>query len=488
MTTLAERKLAPDQPWKMLIAGEFVEAADGARLTATNPATEEVVATFPDAGEKDVEQAVVGAQAAAQEWARQPWTRRAEILRDFAQAIADHADEFGRLDTLDSGNPLDAMVLEARSVPSAIEFYAGLASEIKGFTAPQLPTRVTFTERSPYGVVGRIVAFNHPFTFAAGKVAAPLVAGNAIIIKPAEQTSLSALEMGRIAAEVLPKGLVSVITGRGGGAGQHLVAHPGVPRIAFIGSVPTGRAILRTAAEHIKHVSLELGGKNPLVIFDDVDPRQAATAAISAMNIRKCAGQSCGSASRVYVHAAIHDAFVESLAGQLGQLVIGDPLQPSTDIGPLAFREHYERVLNYIELGKSEGARLVCGGGRPPGFERGFYVAPTVFADVTDEMRIGREEIFGPVISVFSWTDPADVLRRANDTDFGLTANVWTRDISVAHRMARDFEAGYVYVNGSGGRPLGTPFGGWKHSGLGKDDSLEELLSYTREKTVSITL
>jgi betaine-aldehyde dehydrogenase len=472
----------------MFIAGQRAEAADGARLEAVNPATEEVIGSFPDAGAADVARAVDGARAAAEKWAREPWSTRARALRDFAAGIAEQADTFALLDSLDSGNPLAGMQSDARSVPPEIEFFVGLSVELKGTAAPVQSDRVTFSERSPYGVVGRIVAFNHPFKFAAGKVAAPVAAGNAIIVKPAEQTSLSALEMAKVAAEVFPPGVVSVLTGRGAVAGRELVSHPHVPRIAFIGSVPTGRAILRDAAEHIKHVSLELGGKNPMVIFDDIDPEEAATGAIGAMNMKRCAGQSCGSASRVYVHESIHDRFVTSLKEQLGRLVIGDPLQPGVDLGPLAFGKHYERVLDYIEIGRKEGATLVCGGGRPAGFDRGFYVQPTVFADVRDDMRIAREEIFGPVMSVFRWRDADDVLRRANDTNFGLTANVWTRDISRAHRMARGFEAGYVYVNSSGGRPMGTSFGGWKHSGLGKENSLEELLSYTREKTISITI
>lgn len=473
---------------QMLVGGEWAEAADGERVVSVNPATEEILGSFPDAGPDDVDRAVDIAREAAASWAAMPWRRRGDLLREFAARIREQADDLARLDVADSGNPLSGMLSDARGVPDEIGYYAGLASETKGFTAPQLPDSLTFTERSPYGVVGRIIPFNHPLKFAAGKIAAPLAAGNAVILKPAEQTSLSALVMAGIAAEVFPAGVVSVLTGRGARTGSALVAHPGVPRVAFTGSVPTGRAVLRGAAEHIKHVSLELGGKNPLIVFPDVDPVEAARAAVAAMNLVRCAGQSCGSASRVYVHDDIRAAFLDALAERVGELVVGDPLDETSDVGPLAFRAHYERVMAYIESGKREGATLLVGGRRPPHLDRGFFVEPTVFTDVTEDMRIGREEIFGPVMSVFAWSDVDDVLCRANDSEYGLTANVWSREITVAHRAARRLEAGYVYINGTGRRPAGTSFGGWKHSGIGKENSLEEVLSYTREKTINITL
>lgn len=330
--------------------------------------------------------------------------------------------------------------------------------------------------------------FNHPFKFAAGKAAAPLAAGNAVIVKPGEQTSMSALELARIAADVLPPGVLNVVTGRGATAGAALVGHPDVPRIAFTGSVPSGRAVLRGAVEEIKHVSLELGGKNPIVVFPDVDPVRAARAAVAGMNIARCTGQSCGSTSRLFVHDDVRGPFVEALVARLSELRIGDPMDEGTEVGPLAFRAHHERVLSYVESGRREGATLVHGGERPSHLTRGFFLEPTVFTDVDDGMAIAREEIFGPVMSVLHWRDWDDVVGRANATRLGLTANVWTNDVSTAIRTARALEAGYVYVNGSGRRPAGMPFGGWKHSGLGKENGLQELLSYTREKSVTVTL
>jgi betaine-aldehyde dehydrogenase len=465
-----------------------VDAADGARLEAVNPATEQVLATVPDAGPADVDRAVRSAASAAPAWRGLGWARRAALLRRLAERIAENADELARLDVADSGNPLRGMQQDVQGAVEEIEYYAGLASQTGGTTVPTGDDMLAYTVREPYGVVGRIVPFNHPFKFAAGKVAAPLATGNTVVLKPGEQTSLSALVLAGLAAEVLPPGVLNVVTGRGSTAGAALVAHPDVPRVAFTGSVPSGRAVLRGAAELIKHVTLELGGKNPIIVFPDVDPAKAARAAVAGMNIARCTGQSCGSTSRLFVHDDVRGPFLDALAARLDELVVGDPMDERTDIGPLAFRAHHERVMGFVHAGVRDGATLLYGGRRPPGFARGFYVQPTVFTDVEDGMAIAREEIFGPVMSVLSWTDWDDVVRRANATPYGLTANVWTRDVDVAHRTARALEAGYVYVNGQGRRPTGSPFGGWKTSGLGKENGLEELLSYTREKTVAVTL
>ena len=393
-----------------------------------------------------------------------------------------------RLDVRDGGLPLAGARSDVAGAVAEIQHYAGIAPQTRGSTAPPSPDALSYTLREPYGVVARIVPFNHPFKFAAGKVAAPLAAGNTVVLKPGEQTSLSALELARLAAGVLPPGVLNVVTGRGPTAGAALVAHPDVHRIAFTGSVPAGRAVLHAGADAIKHVTLELGGKNPIVVFPDVDVVRAAQAAVAGMNIARCTGQSCGSTSRLFVHRDIADQFLEALVTRLSELRVGDPLDEHTQVGPLAFRSHYERVRGYLDTARREGATVAYGGDRPPGFPRGFFVTPTILTDLDDGMTVVREEIFGPVLSVLTWRDVDEVVRRANATPFGLTANVWTRDITAAHRTAAALEAGYVYVNGTGRRPTGTPFGGWKSSGLGKENSLEDLLSYTREKTVTVTL
>jgi acyl-CoA reductase-like NAD-dependent aldehyde dehydrogenase len=472
----------------MYIGGEWVDAATGGRIEAVDPTTEELIATVPDGDAADVAAAVTAATQAAPAWRDLGWRRRAALLREIAGRIEAEAEELARLDVRDAGLPLTGMRDDVAGAVAEILYYAGIAPETRGSTAPPAPDTLSYTLREPYGVVGRIVPFNHPFKFAAGKVAAPLAAGNTVVLKPGEQTSLSALELARIAADVLPAGVLNVVTGRGPTAGAALVAHPDVPRIAFTGSVPTGRAVLRAAADAVKHVTLELGGKNPIIIFPDVDVVRAANAAVAGMNIARCTGQSCGSTSRLFVHADIAKPFLDALVTRLALLRVGDPMDEHTQVGPLAFRAHHERVLGYLETARREGATIAYGGGRPARMTRGFFVEPTVLTDLDDEMTVVREEVFGPVMSVLTWRDVDEVVRRANATPFGLTANVWTNDVTAAHRTAAALQAGYVYVNGTGRRPIGTPFGGWKRSGLGKENCLEELMSYTREKTVTVTL
>ncbi|WP_281689639.1 aldehyde dehydrogenase family protein [Pseudonocardia thermophila] len=479
---------APPVHALMSIGGQWCEAASGARMDCIDPTTEELLGTVPAAGPADAGLAVQAALEAAGPWRALGWTKRAALLRDLAAAIEEVAEPLAVLDTLDSGNPIAGMRSDVDSTIRELHYYAGLAGQTHGETTPTGADTVSFTQREPYGVVLRIVPFNHPFKFATGKAAAALAAGNAVIVKPGEQTSLSAIALAEIAEGVLPPGVLTVLTGTGPELGAALVAHPGIQRVAFTGSVPTGRRILETAARNLAHVTLELGGKNPLIVCPDVDPRAAARDAVKSMNIARSNGQSCGSTSRLYVHERIRAEFTEALLEQVRALRVGDPCDDANDVGPLAFAEHHARVLDHIDRAKAAGATVAVGGSRPPGLDRGYFVEPTVFTDVTDDMPIAREEVFGPVMAVMGFTDLDDAVRRANDTDFGLTANVFTRDLRVAHRLAGELQAGYVYVNGTGRRPPGSPFGGWKHSGLGKENSHEELLSYTREKTITITL
>lgn len=471
---------------QMHVGGSWVDAKAGGRIESVDPTSEEVIGTVPDAGPEDVDAAVAVAAEAATGWRDAGWKRRAALLRELARRIEAEAEALARLDVRDAGLPLAGMRGDVTGAAATLDYYAGLAPQTGGSTAATGGDTLSYTLRQPYGVVARIVPFNHPFKFAAGKVAAPLAAGNAVVLKPGEQASLSALELARIAAEVLPPGVLNVVTGTGPSTGAALVGHPDVHRVAFTGSVPSGRAVLRAGAEGITHVTLELGGKNPLIVFPDVDVAKAATAAVAGMNIARCTGQSCGSNSRIYVHDDIAGEFLDALVSRVARLRMGDPMLPETEVGPLAFRAHHERVLGYLNTARKEGATFAYGGARPVG--RGFFVEPAVLTDLDDEMTVVREEVFGPVLSVLTWREVDDVVRRANDTPFGLTANVWTRDVTAAHRTAAALEAGYVYVNGNGRRPTGTPFGGWKASGLGKDNGLEELLSFTQEKTVTVTL
>ncbi len=474
----------------MLINGELVQAASGKTLDSVNPATEEVIGRIPAGGQADVEAAVAAATRAQADWAKTEMDERAARLRAVAARVAARADEILQIEVRDTGNTISKMQGDVGMGIKMLEYYAGLGLELKGSTIPASQGHLHFTLREPYGVVGRIIPFNHPVMFALSRMAAPLMAGNSIVIKPPETSSLSAGILAEICRDELPAGLVNIITGTGAEAGAALVRHRQVKRLAFIGSVPTGLAIQRAAAEVcVKHVSLELGGKNPMIIFPDVDPEVAATAAVSAMNFA-WQGQSCGSCSRLLLHDDIHDDVLRRIVEKTEQLVIGDPLDPQSQMGPMNSRMQLDKVEHYVRTAHEDGARLMTGGERPEGrrFERGYWFKPTVFAGVSPKTRIGHEEIFGPVLSVFRWRDEQEALQIANSTEYGLTAAIWTNDLNNATRMMRGVKAGYVWINGYSAHHLGTPFGGMGNSGLGREEGIEELLSYTENKTVHLKL
>ncbi len=467
----------------MLIGGEWQEAKSGDTLESIDPATEEVIATVPDGDEADVAAAVAAGTAAFEEWRSFPAAKRQKKMYELAARMEERIEHFAMLDVIDSGNPLMGMMDDAKKAPGEIRFFANLATELKGTSFEAPDDVVAYTLRQPFGVVGRIIPFNHPYRFAA-KIAPGLAAGNAVILKPGETTSLSALEFGEMTRDIFPKGLISVVTGYGHTVGSAIVRNPDIMRVAFTGSVPTGQAIMREAAQTMKRLSLELGGKNPMIVFPDVDVEKAAQGCIKGMNLARSMGQSCQSNSRVFVHETIYDRFVAALVERVGKLKVGDPRQESTVIGPVNHKKHYDRIMGFIDSGKAEGATLAIGGARPAALNKGYFVEPTVFTEVTMDMRIAREEIFGPVISVFRWNDIDTVISEANSTPFGLTANIWTNDLSLANRTARRIESGLVWINGQGGRVPGVPFGGYKLSGLGKEGDLSDLLSYTQEKTI----
>jgi betaine-aldehyde dehydrogenase len=468
--------------YQMFIGGQWRDAASGETLDSVNPATEEVIASIPNAGDADIDLAVDAAREGFAEWQSLPPMRRAQIMREMSGRMAQNAEFIGRLDTEDSGNPIRTMLFEARAAAGSFANNADVSGQLAGrhFHTPANVVKVT--HREPYGVAAKIIPFNHPYIFAAG-VSALIGTGNAAILKPSEATSLTALELARMAEGLFPAGMLNVVTGLGHTTGSAIVRHPGIPRIDFTGSVPTGKAIMREGAEHLKRLSLELGGKNPLIVFPDVDVEASTVACIKGMNLATTMGQSCQSNSRVFVHEDIYDRYLDQLVRGVEALKVGDPMQDDTDMGPMAFEAHYHRVMAYIESGKQEGARLLTGGGRPPHMAKGYYVQPTVFADVTMDMRIAKEEIFGPVISVLKWRDYDEMMRQANDVGYGLAAHIWCKDIDMANRAARDVQAGIVYVNGEGG--LGSPVPGYKNSSHG---TVGDLASYTQEKCVQITL
>jgi acyl-CoA reductase-like NAD-dependent aldehyde dehydrogenase len=477
-----------DRP--MYIGGKFESSDGGKWMDSINPATGEVHGRVPAGTVTDVDRAVKAAAAAQQEWGQLSVWERGATLRRLADAIQARGSEVVPLEAADTGNTIASLGGDITLATNYLNFVAGLGIEIKGESVPATPQNIHFTMRQPFGVVGRIVPFNHPFLFAAAHLGAPLIAGNAVVLKSPDQSPLSATLMAEICHEILPPGLVNIVSGEGVVVGDAIVRHPRVPRIGFTGSVPTGLAIQRAAAEvAVKHITLELGGKNPFIAFPDADPVAVAKAAVAGMNF-SWSGQSCGSTSRLMLHESIYDDVIARIEAAVSAIRVGDPLDVNSGMGPVNSARHYQHVMNLIEAGKQEGARLVTGGSRPEGeaFKRGYWVRPTVFADVTMDMRIGREEVFGPVLSILKWRTADEAIEMANCLDMGLTAAIWTNDIRLALDTARRVESGLVWINGTGRHYMGTGFAGWKNSGLGREECLEEVLSYTQSKSIHIIL
>jgi betaine-aldehyde dehydrogenase len=472
-------------PRGLYIGGRWLAPVEDKSFVSINPSNMEKLADVPAAGQEDVDRAVKAAKGAFKDWSRLPIKERARCLQQLAERIEEHADELALIDAVDSGNAIIGMRGDMIWTAEWLHYCAGLIAEIKGETFSLGERHLNLTRRQPFGVVAKINPFNHPFRFCAEKAAAPLAAGNTVVIKGSEQAPLSSLRLGELCEGIFPEGVVNIITGDGS-AGADLVRHPDVRRIGFVGSVPTGRAIAKEAAADLKRVSLELGGKNPIVIFPDADPKKAATAAIKGMNMNR-QGQSCSSTSRVFVHASLHKQVVAELVALAEALPVGAPWLKQNEVGPIVSQRQFDRVMGFIDSAKAEGAKLVTGGAKPadPSLAAGLFIAPTVFDAVTPAMRIGREEIFGPVMSVMAWDDYEDVLEKVNGVEYGLTAAIVTNDLAKAMETAERVEAGYVWINSSG-RYIGAPYGGWKQSGIGVEECFDELLSYTQIKNINM--
>lgn len=473
----------------MMIGGQLVESESGRWFDSINPANEDVIARVPRGSSEDIDKAVTAAQSAQPAWAALSADQRADYMKKLAEALSKRAEEILHVEVLDTGNTIKKMSNDVSSGIKRMLYFAGLGYELSGKTIPSTPDNLHLTIREPYGVAARIVPFNHPIKFAL-KTGAALIAGNTILIKPSQQTSLSALILGDVCRQVLPPGVVNIVTGFGNEVGEALVRHPKIKRIALTGSVETGLAIQRTAAQlAVKHVTLELGGKNPMIVFPDADLSKAVELAVKGMNFA-WQGQSCSSTSRLLLHESIYRQVLEEVVKTVSALRLGNPLSWESEAGPINNRRQYEKVRSFIEMGKQDGARLLTGGKRPAGdlFERGYWMEPTIFADVTPDMRIGREEIFGPVLSVMKWKEEDEAIEIANSLDYGLTASILTKDITTAVRTARKVQSGYVWINGVGAHYTAAPFGGYKNSGIGKEGCIEEMLSYTEEKTINILM
>lgn len=455
-----------------------------------NPATEQTITHVPEWTVEEIHRAVTVAAEAQRSWRRLAPRVRAKHVRELAATLRTHRDELAALDAVDGGFPVRTMRGDVDAAAEYLEVIADLALELGGQTIPVTGEHLHYTLQQPYGVVGRIVPYNHPLFFAATKVAAPLVAGNAVLLKAPAQTPLSAMRFAELADEVLPPGLCTVVTGQNPDTARAIVRHPAIRRIGFIGSEATGRAVQRDAADTgVKHVTLELGGKNALIVLPDADPAEAARSAVKGMNFDWTMGQSCGSTSRLLLHRDIAEDVLRHVLDALPALRAGDPLDEQTDIGPQVSRAHYDRVLAAVDRGRADGAHVVAGGGRPDGVgDTGYFVAPTVLTDVAPDSWVAQHEIFGPVLAVTTFADTDEAVRIANSVPYGLTAAVWTNDVRTAHRVVAELAAGYTWINGSSTHFWGLPFGGVKASGVGREESREELVSYTETKTVNVLL
>ncbi|MDX3072744.1 aldehyde dehydrogenase family protein [Streptomyces sp. NPDC088354] len=476
-----------DRPWHMLIGGELTDAVAGGTLDVVNPADETVAARMPLGGCADVDAAVGAARDAAPSWAATSIADRAAVLTRLAEAVEAHGEELAWIDTIDNGSPIGVMRNDFRVAVAQLRYFAGLALQLRGETIPLAAhDALDYTLRDPFGVVGRIVPWNHPLMFAAARIAAPLLAGNTVVLKPAEVTSLSALRLGEIAARIVPPGVLNIVAGLGSVAGERLVTHPDVPRIAFTGSSVTGRRVqARAASAAVKTVTLELGGKNPIIVFHDADVPAAIDGVMAGMNFT-WQGQSCGSTSRLLVHQSLYERVVGEVGRRMDALRIGDPSESGTDIGPLVSAGHYSKVSSYIRAGLADPALDLVAGGTFP--ERpGYYVRPTLFSAPSGAGGpLFTDEIFGPVLVAAPFDTYEEAVSEANALPYGLTASVWTTSLRTALAAARDLRTGYVWVNSSSAHIPGTAFGGVKNSGVGREEGIEELEAYTQPKNVYV--
>jgi acyl-CoA reductase-like NAD-dependent aldehyde dehydrogenase len=473
---------------KMLIDGKWVEAASGKSFETPNPATGEVLARVAEGDAEDVDRAAKAARRAFDEgpWRRTNPVQREGLLLKIADLIEKHGQELAELETLDNGKSIfESRNVDIPAAAATFRYYAGWVTKITGETNPTDESFFSFTLREPVGVCGQIIPWNFPLLMAAWKLAPALACGNTLVLKPAEQTPLTALRLGELLLEAgIPPGVVNIVPGFGETAGRAIVKHPLIDKIAFTGSTEVGKEIQREAAGSLKRVSLELGGKSPNIVFADADMSEAAQGALLGVFFNQ--GQVCCAGTRLFVEKKVHDDFVGTLAEAAKTMKQGSGIEADTRIGPLVSQEQLDRVTGYLDVGKKEGAKAVIGGERntEKGLEKGYFVKPTIFTGVRNDMRIAREEIFGPVVSVIPFKDEGDAVLQGNDTTYGLAAGVWTRDVSKAHRVARAIRAGTVWVNCYNVFDPVAPFGGYKESGYGRELGKYALDLYTQVKSV----
>jgi len=481
--------LAPVKPGRLIIDGKAVDAASGATFTTTNPATEEPITTVAEAGPEDVDRAVKAARAALDgAWAKMKPIDRSRVLWKLGDLVLEHADELARLETLDNGKPIfESRLVDIDMVARCFHYFSGWSTKLSGDTTPVNPALFTYTLREPVGVVGAIIPWNFPMIMVGWKAAPALAAGNSLVVKPAELTPLTAIRIAELALEAgVPPGVFNVLPGKGRVAGEALVKHPLVAKLSFTGSTEVGQHLMRTAADTLKKLTLELGGKSPNIVFADADLDAALKGATTGIFYGK--GEVCAAGSRLLVEKPIYDEFVARLAERAKKLAPADPLDPKTRLGSLVSKAQMEKVLGYVESGVKEGAQLVAGGQRQPVNGKGAFVQATVLAGVNNRMRVAQEEIFGPVLAVIPFDGADDAVAQANDVPYGLAAGVWTRDVKKAHTVARRLAAGTVWVNMYNFYDPAMPFGGVKGSGFGRDLGEACLQEYTQVKSVWMNL
>ncbi len=495
MTSVVQEKPAVTGyyvPQGMMINGAWVNSVSGATITVENPAKRTPITDVPRANAEDVNLAVAAAKAAFPGWARAVPRDRGRALLRIADAIEARSEELARTIALETGNAIRTQARpEALLTADIFRYFGGLAGELKGETTPLGEHMLNYTRREPLGVVGAIIPWNAPVMLGALKIAAAICAGNTVVMKAAEDAPMGVLMMGDICQEFLPAGVLNVITGLGVECGAPLAEHPDVAKLSFTGSTQVGKIMMRAAAERIVPVSLELGGKSPSIVFPDANEDWVVDGIINAMRFTR-QSQSCTAGSRLFLHADIFDSFLEKLAAKTSTLKLGDPLDESSDIGTIINEKQFRRVCGYVEEGlQRDDARLIMGGLPPETgpLSEGYYALPTLFADATNDWRLAREEIFGPVLVAIRWTNIEDAIRMANDSHYGLAAFVWTHDIGQGLRTAHAIESGWVQVNQGGGQVIGQSYGGYKQSGLGREFSLEGMLDgFTQRKNVSVNL
>ncbi|MRG95187.1 aldehyde dehydrogenase family protein [Polyangium spumosum] len=477
--------------YQMLIGGNWVDSLSGQTRELRDPANGELVATVPEAGRDDARRAI---DAAREAFDRGPWRKttaldRAKLLFKLADAVNKEADALARLEVQSCGKPLAEAQFDVADAANCFEFYGGLATKIAGETMNVPANSVSFVVREPLGVCGQIIPWNYPLLMAAWKLAPALAAGNTCVLKPSELTPLTALELGRIMSEVgFPPGVVNILTGPGAGAGEELAESARVDKVAFTGGTVTGRKILQASAGNLKKVTLELGGKNPNIVFADADFEAAVDGALFGAFANQ--GEVCSAGSRLLVERSLHDKLVAAMVEKIPRVKVGHGLDPATKMGPLVSAAHRDKVESYIRIGLEEGARLVCGGKRPsdPAFANGHFLEPTIFVDVKPTMRIAREEIFGPVLTVTPFDTEEEAIALANDTEYGLAAAVWTKSLTRAHRVIRELRAGITWVNTYHPTFNEMPWGGYKQSGTGRELGLYGIEAYLETKQVNINL